>query len=54
VFKPLEEKNNYDSMEMDTLQRIVKKLSNELIDLKKSGGEGYSSQKKLFRFPPNK
>jgi hypothetical protein len=52
--KPSEEKKNYDSMDMEALQRIVKKLSNELIDLKKSGGEGSSSQKKFFRFPPKK
>jgi hypothetical protein len=37
VSKPPEEKKNYDSMDMESLQRIVKKLSNEMIDLKKSG-----------------
>jgi hypothetical protein len=41
-------------MDMESLQRIVKKLSNEMIDLKKSGGEGSSSQKNFFRFPPKK
>jgi hypothetical protein len=41
-------------MDMEALQRIVKKLSNELIDLKKSGGEGYYIQKNFFRFPPKK
>jgi hypothetical protein len=54
VSKPSEEKNNYDSMDMEALQRIVKKLSNELIYLKKSGGEGSSSQNKFFRFLPRK
>jgi hypothetical protein len=41
-------------MDMEALQRIVKKLSNELIDLKKSSGEGYYIQKNFFRFPPKK
>jgi hypothetical protein len=43
-----------DSMNMESLQWIIKKLSNDLIDLKKGGGEGSSSQKKFLRFPPNK
>jgi hypothetical protein len=41
-------------MDMESLQRIVEKHSNELIDLKKSGGEGSSSHKNVFIFPPKK
>jgi hypothetical protein len=41
-------------MDKESLQRIVKKLSNELIDMKKSSGEGSSSPNKVFRFPPKK
>jgi hypothetical protein len=52
--KPSEDKKPYDSMDMESLQRIIKKLSNDLVDLKKGGGEGSSSQKKLFRFPSKK
>jgi len=52
--KPSEDKKPSDSMDIESLQRIILKLSNDLIDLKKCGGEGYSSQKKLFRFPPKK
>jgi hypothetical protein len=47
--KPSEEKKDFDFMDMEALQRIVKKLSNDLIDLKKSGGEYFfwiSSQKR--------
>jgi predicted Mrr-cat superfamily restriction endonuclease len=54
MYKPSKDKKNYDSMDMETLQRIVKKISNELIDLKKNGAEGSSSSKNFFRFPPNK
>jgi hypothetical protein len=43
VSKPTEENNNSNSMDMEALQRIVKKLPNDLIDLKKSGREGSSS-----------
>jgi hypothetical protein len=50
--KHSEDKNPSDSMNMESLQRIIKKLSNDLIDLKKGGGEGSSIQKKFFRFPP--
>jgi len=41
-------------MDMESLHSIIKKLSNDLIDLKKGSGEGSSSQKKIFRFPPKK
>jgi hypothetical protein len=52
VSKPNEDKNHSDSMDMESIQRIINKLSNNLIDLKKGGGEGYSSQKKFFSTPP--
>jgi hypothetical protein len=39
---------------MEALQRIVKKLSNEIIDLKKNCGEGSSNPKKFFIFTPKK
>jgi hypothetical protein len=52
VSKPSEEKKDYDSMDMESLQRIVKKLSNELIDLKKNGGEGSSNSKNFLDFLP--
>jgi hypothetical protein len=41
-------------MDMESLQRIVKKLSNEIIDLKKNHGEGSSNPKKFFKFQPKK
>jgi hypothetical protein len=41
-------------MDMEALQRIIKKSSNDLIDLNKSSGEGSSNPNKLFRFPPKK
>jgi hypothetical protein len=54
VSKPSEDKNPYDSMDMESLHRIIKKLCNDLVDLKKGGGEGSSSQKKFFKFLPKK
>jgi predicted nucleotide-binding protein (sugar kinase/HSP70/actin superfamily) len=47
VTKYYEEKKDKDSMDMESLQRIVKKISNDLIDLKKQSGEGYSSTGKI-------
>jgi hypothetical protein len=35
-------------------RELSKKLSNELIDLKKTDGEGSSNSTKFFRFPPKK
>jgi hypothetical protein len=52
--KPSEDKNPSDSMDMESLQRIIKKLSNDLVDLKRGSGEGSSNQKKFFKFPPKK
>jgi hypothetical protein len=52
--KTSEEKKDTDSMDMEALQRIVKKLSNEIIDLKKNSGEGSSNPKKFFKFQPKK
>jgi hypothetical protein len=43
-----------DSMDMESPWRIINKLSKNLIDLNKGGGEGSSSQKKFFRVPPKK
>jgi hypothetical protein len=54
VSKTSEDKNPSNSMDMESLHRIIKKLSNDLIDLKKGGGEGSSRKKKFFRFPHKK
>jgi hypothetical protein len=54
VTKYLEETKDIDSMDMKSLQIIVKKLSNELIYLKKHNGEGSSTTMKLFKFQYNK
>ena len=54
VSKPSEDKMPSDSMDMESLHWIIKKLSNDLIDLNKGGEEGSSSQKQIFRFPPKK
>jgi hypothetical protein len=43
-----------DSMHMESLQIIVKKLSNEIIDLEKNPREGSSNPKKFFKFHPKK
>jgi hypothetical protein len=39
---------------MEALQIIVKKLSNEIIDMKNNCGEGSSNPKKFFIFTPKK
>jgi hypothetical protein len=44
------EKKDIDFMDMETLQIIVKKLSNTIIDLKNNPGEGSSNPKILFKF----
>jgi len=41
-------------MDMKSLQKIAKKLSNELIDLKKHNGEDSSNTKNFFRFQSKK
>jgi len=46
--KTSEEKNDIYSMDMEALQRIFKKLSNEIIDLKKNNGNRSSIPKKIF------
>jgi hypothetical protein len=51
---PSKEKKDINSMDMESLQRIVKKLSNELIYLKKNSGEGSSNPKKFFKFQSKK
>jgi len=45
-------KNDQESMEMESLQRIIKKLSNEIIDMNQNLGEGTSNTNKFFIFPP--
>jgi hypothetical protein len=49
-----EDKKTSDSMDMESLQRIIKKLSNELVDLKRGNGEVSSNHKIFFKFPPKK
>jgi hypothetical protein len=52
--KPFEDKKDHDSTDMEALQRIVKKLSNEIIDLKNNCGEGSSNPNNFFKFQPKK
>jgi hypothetical protein len=54
VTKSSKEKKYTDSMDMESLQRIVNKLSNKLIDLKKHNGEGSSNTKNFFKFQSKK
>jgi len=49
-----DDKKKQESIDMEAFQRIVKKLSNEIIDLKKNCGEGSSNPKKGFEFQPKK
>jgi hypothetical protein len=49
-----EDKKTFDSMYMESLQRIIKNLSNDLVDLKRGNGEGYSNHKMFFKFPLKK
>jgi hypothetical protein len=37
-------------MDMESLQRIVKKLTNDIVDMKRNVGEG-TSTKKIFKTP---
>jgi hypothetical protein len=34
-----------DSMDMESMQRMIKRLSNEVIDMKMNNGEGTSNQR---------
>jgi hypothetical protein len=52
--KPFVDKKDYDSTDMEALQRISKKLSTEIIDLKNNCGEGSSKPKNFFKFQPKK
>ena len=52
--KSSEYKNPSDSMNMESLQRIIKNISNELFGLKRGNGEGSSNQKRFFKFSPKK
>ena len=48
--KPSSNKKEHDSMDMESIYRISKKISNEIIDLKKGVSEGSSN--KHFSKPP--
>jgi hypothetical protein len=48
VTKYYEEKKDTYSMDMESLQRIVKKLSNEMIDMNKQNGEHFYNTNKCF------
>jgi len=52
--KPHEDKKDQDSMDMESLQRMVKNISNEIININKIVGEGTSNTKKFFKLTPNK
>jgi hypothetical protein len=52
--KLLDDEKDTDSIDMKELQRILKKISNEIIDMKKNCGEFPSNTNKFFRFPPKK
>jgi hypothetical protein len=54
VTKPPKDKKDQDSMDMESLQSIVRNICNKIIDMKKSVGEGTSNAKKCFKFTPNK
>ena len=48
------EKKGQDSLDLDSLQRVIKKLSNEIIDLKKGNSESTLNKeppRQLFRRP---
>ena len=47
------DRRDQDSFDIEGLQRMVKQLSNEIIDLKKSSGEG-TFGRGFFRFPDMK
>jgi hypothetical protein len=52
--KTFDDKKYQESTNMESLQRIVKKIFNEIIDMKNNCGEGSSNPKKIFIFPPKK
>lgn len=52
--KPHEEKKYQDSIDVEALQIIVRKLSNEIIHMKKNCGEGSTNPNKFFKFQPKK
>ena len=47
--KPHGDRKDQDSFDIEGLQRVVKQLSNEIIDLKKNSGEG-TSGRGFFKF----
>jgi len=54
AIKTPNDKKDHKSIDMEALQRIVKNISNEIIDMKNNYGQGSSNTKKFFRFPPKK
>jgi hypothetical protein len=54
VTKPSKDKKDSNSTNMESLHKIFKKLSNEIIDLKKNYGEGSSNPNNFFKFQPKK
>jgi hypothetical protein len=50
IDKTPKDKKDQESMDMEALQRIVKNISNEIIDMKKNIGEGTSNPKVLQVF----
>jgi hypothetical protein len=52
--KQAEQNPEKDNVDMESLQRMVKKLSNEIVDMKRNVGEGTSNPrpyKPFFRKP---
>jgi len=45
VVKTINEKKDNETFDMDDLHRIIKKLSNDIIDLKRNAGESSSSRR---------
>jgi hypothetical protein len=54
VKKPSKDKKDSESTYVEALHIIVKKLTNEIIDLKKNCGEGSSNPNFVFKFQPKK
>jgi hypothetical protein len=53
--KQVDQNNEKDSTDMESLQRMIKKLSNEIVDMKINVGEGTSNQRPyrpFFKIPP--
>jgi hypothetical protein len=53
--KQVEQNTEKDGVDMESLQRMIKKLSNEIVDMKRNAGEGTSNQRPyrpFFKIPP--